>query len=84
MVLAEDVRVEDIPTEPYGVESKLCYSDFDGDVNVNFADYAIFASHWFEQDCNYPTWCGGTDLDYSGSVDINDLAIFVKHWLWPD
>ncbi len=84
MVIAEDVQVQDIPEDPYGFESKLCYSDFDGDVDVDFVDYAIFTSHWSEQDCNYPAWCEGTDLDYSGSVDFNDLAIFTEHWLWPE
>jgi len=84
MVIAEDVQVQDIPEDPYEFESKLCYSDFDGDVDVDFVDYAVFVSHWFEQDCNYPAWCEGTDLDYSGSIDFNDLAIFTEHWLWPN
>lgn len=58
--------------------------DMDNDNDVDFIDYAIFAPHWFEQDCNYPTWCEGTDLDYSGRVDFNDLAIFTESWLWPN
>jgi len=82
MVLAKDVRIQDIPTHPYKVESKLCYSDFDGDGDVDFADYAMFASHWMNVPCNYPSWCEGTDLDYSGFIDFNDLGIFVDDWLW--
>jgi len=84
MVIAEDVQIQDIPEDPYEIESILCYSDFDDSNDVDFIDYAIFASHWFEQDCNYPTWCEGTDLDYSGSVEINDFAIFAENWLWPN
>ncbi|GAJ16152.1 unnamed protein product, partial [marine sediment metagenome] len=82
MVLAVDVQIQDIPTHPYEVESKLSYSDFDGDNHVDFADYAVFASHWMDVDCNYPSWCEGTDLDYSHKVDFNDLDIFVDSWLW--
>lgn len=82
MVLAEDVQIQDIPTQPYEIESKLCYSDFDGDGDVDFTDYAIFASHWMATDCNYPNWCEGTDLDYSGTVDFNDITISTGDWLW--
>ncbi len=84
MILAEDVQIQGIPEDPYEVESKLCYSDFDDSNDVDLIDYAIFASHWFEQDCNYPAWCEGTDLDYGGSVGFNDLAIFAEHWLWSE
>lgn len=82
MVLAQDVPIEDIPAEPYVFESKLNRSDLDIDGDVDFADYAVFASHWMNQDCSYPGWCEGKDLDYSGVVDVNDLAIFVDNWLW--
>ena len=82
MVLAEDVQIQAIPAEGYEFESKLNRSDFDSDGDVDFVDYAVFASHWMNQDCNYPDWCGGSDLDYSGVVDFNDLAIFTDNWLW--
>jgi len=82
MILAENVQIQDIPTQPYKVKSKLCYSDFDDGGDVDFVDYAIFASHWLATDCNYPNWCEGTDLDYSGTVDFNDITIFTNDWLW--
>jgi len=82
MVLAEDVQIEDIPTQPYGFESKLNPADFDNDGNVELTDLATFCLHWLEQDCNYPDWCEGADLDYSGRVNFADFAIFAENWLW--
>lgn len=82
MVLAEDVQIQDIPSQPYKVEWKLCYSDFDVNGDVDFTDYAVFASHWMDADCNYPDWCEGIDLDYNGIVDFNDLTVFTSEWLW--
>jgi hypothetical protein len=55
--------------------------DFNNDTKVDFADFAIFASHWRATDCNDPNWCQGTDLDVDGSVDVNDLMLFCEYWL---
>jgi hypothetical protein len=57
--------------------------DFDGDGDVDFADYGALANHWMNQNCTEPDWCGGTDLNQSGSVDWYDLAEFVEYWLEP-
>lgn len=82
MVLAQDVQIQDIPAEPYEFESKLNRSDFDSDGDVDFADLAGLISHWLAPDCNYPDWCEGTDLDYSGYIDLADFGLFAKDWLW--
>ena len=82
MVLAEDVQIQDIPTEPYIFESKLNRCDFDADGDVDFVDLAELRNHWVNTDCNYPGWCEGTDLDYSGRVNLVDFAVFANNWLW--
>jgi hypothetical protein len=82
MILAQNVQVQDIPAEPYIVESKLCYSDFDTDGDVDFADLNKLTLHWLDQDCNYPIWCEGTDLNYNHSVDFIDFGLFAENWLW--
>ena len=82
MVLAQDVQIQDIPSQPYEFESKLNPADFDNDGDVDFYDYAAFASRWMSANCHYPDWCEGKDLDYSGLVDFMDLSIFTENWLW--
>jgi hypothetical protein len=57
---------------------------------VEFLDVASFAARWLETSC-IPTnrWCGGTDLDQSGTVNEMDLALLTDYWLvecpanWP-
>jgi hypothetical protein len=51
------------------------------DYLVNFIDFALFAEHRRDGDCNIPYWCGGSDLDLSGETDGNDLRILVENWL---
>jgi len=82
VVLAEGVQIQDIPTEPYIFESKLNRADFDSDGDVDAVDLDTFVLHWLAEDCNYPDWCEGTDLDYSGHVNFVDFAIFAENWLW--
>jgi len=53
---------------------RLC--DFDGNNEVNFADFAFFASQWLQ--------CGisdSADLNGDGCVDFEDLDIFAENWL---
>jgi hypothetical protein len=45
---------------------------------VDFIDFSFFAQHLLRKNCNKIDFCGGTDLDQSGSVDFSDLAIFVE------
>ena len=58
--------------------------DLDPDGSVDFNDFAVLASEWFEDDCNVPNWCKGSDLDLDGDVDVNDLGLFTAYWLWTD
>ena len=53
--------------------------DFDGDDDVDFADFAIFAAYWLEADSSF--WCGGTDLTNDNQVGLDDLREFVANWL---
>ena len=55
--------------------------DLNNDGVVDWADFSIFAAHWFDNGCEAPDWCGGADLDKSGQVDWGDFAIFAAHWL---
>jgi len=55
--------------------------DFNSDTKVDFADFAVFASHWQLTDCNDTDWCMGTDLNTDGKVDGNDLLLFADFWL---
>jgi len=54
--------------------------DFDGDDDVDFADFTILAARWLQTDNSF--WCGGgTDLTNDGDVDFNDLNEFAGNWL---
>jgi hypothetical protein len=55
--------------------------DFNRDAKVDFADFAIFTSHWPGVVCNEPDWCEGIDLDRDRSVSLNDLMLFADYWL---
>lgn len=57
--------------------------DFDSDSNVNNTDFSWLSGYWLDEDCDEPSWCGGSDLDESNSVDYNDLRIFNQSWLSP-
>lgn len=49
---------------------------------VNFFDFVYFAEQWRATGCSSANnFCGGTDLNASGTVDILDLAIFADNWL---
>ncbi len=60
-------------------ESLVC--DFYQDGYVDFADYVMLASHWFDVDCDEPDWCQGADIDYGGDVNYTDLVLFCDTWL---
>jgi len=45
---------------------------------VDFADHAILANYWMNQDCTETDWCNDTDLDKNGVVNWYDLAEFYK------
>ena len=59
-------------------------ADFDGDCDVDFVDFGLFAQHWLQTGCSEPDWCGGADLggdQPDGIVWMADLAEFARHWL---
>jgi hypothetical protein len=54
--------------------------DFDNNRKVDFADFALMGLKWQQTDSMF-YYCGGADLDSSGTVDIADLAIMCEYWL---
>ncbi|MBA7709347.1 hypothetical protein ES703_118262 [subsurface metagenome] len=56
--------------------------DFDKDGNVNFVDFAIFASAWLTEpgEAKWNPECDISDLSHD-IIDEFDLAEFTKHWL---
>jgi len=64
-----------------GDEYYLSLADFDGDLIVNFIDYAIFANAWDSNDSD-PKWNPDCDLAADGIIDYYDLDLFCEDWLW--
>ena len=56
-------------------------SDFDSDCDVDFSDFAFFATYWQQNNCQDSNQCNGTDFDNSGEVGIEDFVVFVENWL---
>jgi hypothetical protein len=56
-------------------------TDFSGDGRVDMRDLAKLGSHWRQEGCGEPDWCGGADLDRNGSVDFGDLYVLGRNWL---
>ena len=55
--------------------------DLDRDDNVGVEDLADFCAHWLDGDCGVYDWCGGADIDHSGSVDFADFATLSNWWM---
>ncbi len=56
--------------------------DFNGDTVVDFADFALLASHWdawADRDPN--SRADVFDLDADAKIDLADLALFSDYWL---
>jgi hypothetical protein len=62
--------------------SRIFTVDFNGDGSVDIADTAVIGRYWLRENCGGDGWCGGTDVDMSGSVGAGDLAEFVEYWLF--
>jgi len=57
--------------------------DFEGDEDVDLADFTAFAVHWARTDCSDQNdWCRGADFNYDGAVNLADVLIFAKLWLF--
>lgn len=65
-----------------GLYTDLSFADLTRDYQVNLADFARLAQQWLRTDCILPSWCGLTDLDYSGAIDLDDLEWWSQDWLW--
>ena len=52
--------------------------DIDGDGDIDFVDFALFAVHWRHTGFGQ---CGGADLTDDGSVDADDLRRLTENWL---
>jgi hypothetical protein len=55
-------------------------ADIDKDDEVNFEDFALFASEWLNTNCCQTDHCSGADLDMNGSVGFEDLEVFTQEW----
>jgi len=64
--------------------------DLDGNSEIDFVDFAMFAKKWRAENCDTPDWCEGADtpdwcegadLNKNGYVDFSDLSEFANHWL---
>ena len=42
----------------------------------DFESLSVVASYWLSNGCTSPGWCGGADVDASGTVDLADFALF--------
>jgi uncharacterized delta-60 repeat protein len=58
-------------------------SDLNNDCRVDFKDFTILASHWFECNLDPPSLCGEIDGDLNNDYRVNfeDFALFALHWL---
>jgi len=57
-------------------------ADLDGDCDVDFVDFGLFAYYWLtEEQCSEPDWCGGADFTQDEYVNIFDLRKFSENWL---
>ncbi|MBC8379403.1 MAG: peptidylprolyl isomerase [Planctomycetes bacterium] len=82
------IYFEDLPQNYVGMNQPYvlpCDTSYCGNLaagsRIGFEDFAIFASHWLDSDCDSAGgFCEGSDLDYSGGVDIADLILFLEHW----
>jgi Glycosyl hydrolase family 57 len=56
--------------------------DLNSDGTIDLMDFAVFATHWMEINCNaVNNWCGGADLNHINNVDIEDIAKLASFWL---
>jgi parallel beta-helix repeat protein len=63
------------PPHPFAVKG----ADIDGDGDIDFADFAILASQWLQEQGEHSADIAPPDGD--GFVDYRDLDIFCQHWL---
>lgn len=70
-----------------GVEYPLLWwqfntADFTCPDGVNIEDLDYFIQRWLMVDCNLSNnYCGGADINGSGTVDFADFVMFAENWL---
>jgi hypothetical protein len=71
--------IDDVQIEAEAVFGKIA-GDFEFDCDVDFADFALFASAWLsiEGDENWNWIC---DISEDGAIDFVDLCFFIENWL---
>jgi hypothetical protein len=63
------------------LEAWYAAADIDGSGGVDFADFSILASVWRQENCGFPNFCEGADINYDGVVGIEDLQRLTENWL---
>lgn len=60
-------------------QGKRDVGDIDGDSDVDFKDFTLFATSWQKTSCGK---CGDADFTGDGNVGHNDLREFAANWLF--
>lgn len=82
MILADHIQIKDMPNDPYVVTSKYIDADFNMDGIVDINDLVELSNQWLNNNCQYPDWCNGVDMDFNKSIDMYEYETFSKFWLW--
>lgn len=74
-----------VQNDPDGFKENIgCYTpgDFDKDGDVDFADFAVFASAW-QTENGHIGYCSTCDIGrpVDNFIDMTDLAVFAAYWL---
>jgi hypothetical protein len=77
----DSVRISSYATWITDTIPEVVAGDLNGDDQVDFRDFSVFANYWLTTDCQYPDWCLGTDYEPDGDVDFSDLAFMLDNWL---
>jgi parallel beta-helix repeat protein/predicted outer membrane repeat protein len=76
--IVSDVGIVDMG---YHYPPRWWFGDMEPDGDVDFFDFAHWASYWMNRNCTEPAFCSGSDLHKDGKVDYMDLKVFAEHWL---
>ena len=55
--------------------------DLDGDLDVDFYDFVIFAEHWMKSGCVETSPCGIAELTGDANITTGDLKVLTENWL---